>query len=725
MTANPTDPISDDSVELDTENPTRRLGPGTGKQSGQSQSKERQATTLPTTGDRLFGFRLRQELGRGSFARVFLAEQAELAGRMVVLKVSAIDGDEPQTLAQLQQTHIVPIYSVHEDRCLGMRAVCMPYFGGASLSSVLRKLWIDTPRPMQGQQLAEALEAVSSPFHSAPSSPDGRASSEKSSCGLSAPELTDESSVRSDTQTLKELAEVPYAQAAASIVARLADALQHAHERGVHHRDIKPSNILLCADGSPMLLDFNVARNLRSDQPQRSVGGIVAYMAPEHLRALADPGSGKSELVDHRADIYSLGMVLYEMLVGCSPFEHTASYAPVLPLVMLLAAERSGTVPTLREKRPDLPWTLESILRKCMEPDPEHRYQQADQLAEDLRCFLTDRPLRHAPEISVIERMRKWGRRHPRLTSTTTAVSAAAVLLVLIGATLFGRLAAAHEELDAAQAEERKREFQEGAQRALCLINTYSDLQDHVQQGTKVCEATLALYGILDQSDWQDGAAWQRLDPQTRYELGQDAREMLIMLAWAGTKTVPNQPDALRQALLLLEHAERIHGLEPSRALWEDRACYLQKVGDLEAAQTARERLRQIQPVSARDHYLVATVHARQGRYAEAIRELDEALRINPRHYWSVVQRGICRQELGAPLLAAADFGTCIGLWPDFAWSYFNRGYVLDRSGAKSEAIRDYSAALERDPGFIMAYFEPRPLSPGAVAVRTSTLRLR
>src|SRR5262249_38894977 len=93
---------------------------------------------LPSVGDELFGFRLRYELGRGAFARVSLAEQAALAGRAVVLKVSDTDGTEPQTLAQLQHTHIVPIYSVHEDARAGLRAVCMPYFGGASLSRVLQ-----------------------------------------------------------------------------------------------------------------------------------------------------------------------------------------------------------------------------------------------------------------------------------------------------------------------------------------------------------------------------------------------------------------------------------------------------------------------------------------------------------------------------------------------------------------------------------------------------------
>src|SRR5262249_31391351 len=118
---------------------------------------------LPDVGEELFGFRLRGELGRGAFARVFLAEQSSLADRPVVLKISGIEGTEPQTLAQLQHTHIVPINSIHEDPAAGLRAVCMPYFGGASLSRVLEALRQATPCPTQGTQLAEALRAVQAP----------------------------------------------------------------------------------------------------------------------------------------------------------------------------------------------------------------------------------------------------------------------------------------------------------------------------------------------------------------------------------------------------------------------------------------------------------------------------------------------------------------------------------------------------------------------------------
>ena len=117
---------------------------------------------LPVVGDEIFGFRLCAELGSGAFARVFLAEQASLAGRPVVLKTSDLSGDEPQTRAQLQHTHIVPIHSVHEDTNAGLRAVCMPYFGGASLSSVLQTLWAEASRPTTGEELVRALTSIGS-----------------------------------------------------------------------------------------------------------------------------------------------------------------------------------------------------------------------------------------------------------------------------------------------------------------------------------------------------------------------------------------------------------------------------------------------------------------------------------------------------------------------------------------------------------------------------------
>jgi serine/threonine protein kinase len=312
---------------------------------------------LPSVQEELLGFRLTRELGRGAFARVFLAEQADLAGRPVVLKVSEIAGREPQTLAQLQHTHIVPIYSLHDDEHTGLRAVCMPYFGGAPLSKVLDALWGGSAAPTRGEQLAQALDVVQ-----APAAPTG---------------LVEDRFPGDDTANQPAgptpravLAGLSYVRAAAWIAARLAEGLQHAHQRGVFHRDIKPSNILLGADGQPMLLDFNLAHNLRDCQTPAALGGTVAYMAPEHLRALTTTNLALIRLVDQRADIYSLGMVLHEMLLGRSPFAQEARYSPLHERVVQMACERSQGLPTRPCLGAAIPWSLESIVRKCLAPDP-------------------------------------------------------------------------------------------------------------------------------------------------------------------------------------------------------------------------------------------------------------------------------------------------------------------------------------------------------------------
>jgi serine/threonine protein kinase/tetratricopeptide (TPR) repeat protein len=734
---------------------------------------------LPAVGDELFGFRLRHELGRGAFARVFLAEQESLAGRPVVVKVSAIEGEEPQTLAQLQHTHIVPIYSVHEDTRAGIRAVCMPYFGGASLSHVLQAVANMTQRPTHGRQLVEALIAVGEP---GPWCEEGGAqSAERGAQSAGAEALgTPPSALRAPRPALHDkLASLDYVQAVAWVVARLAEGLQHAHDRSVLHCDIKPSNILVGADGQPMLLDFNLAQRLTTDQSQSqaTLGGTVAYMAPEHLRALATRDPLLARKVDQRTDVYSLGMVLFEMLTGHRPFEQSASYSPMPALIEAMAVERSRAVPSPRAQRPDIPWGLESITRKCLAPDPAARYQRADQLAEDLHRFLEDLPLRYAPELSWRERGRKWVRRHPRLATAGAVTAVAAVFLLLAAGIVVGvraqlqavqdeaeanrrrqnlRVQKAEAEAEAAQeakAKQRKQEFQAGAVRALCLVNTTTDLHDHMAEGLAVCEKTLGVYGVLDRPDWQAQPGWQRLPAADRKELAEDVRELLLLLArarvhlatagmlgkgrtgpmvaaaLAGAAPAPEplavlaagaagrgiwapwadafhrtRQRALQDALALLDRAEAVRGVAPSPALYADRAFYREQLGDWNGAREVRARAEALPPAGARDHYLLATTYAAKFRYNEAIAELNRALEKNPRHYWSWFQRGCCYQERKDYALAVGDFSACIVLWPEFAWGHFNRGRVLHQIGKSEEAYADYTAALKCDPDLVYAY---------------------
>ncbi len=655
---------------------------------------------LPTEGEELFGFRLRRPLGSGAFARVYLAEQPDLACRQVVLKVSATEGSEHHTLARLQHTNIVPIFSVHEDERAGIRAVCMPYFGGGTLSQVLERLWTRPTPPTMGAQLVEALEEIGSP---APG-----AGSERPGDGAGSEPRTHEPPADSQTP-LTLMRGLSYYKAVAWIVGQLAEGLHHAHQRGILHRDVKPSNILLSAEGQPLLLDFNVAQEMTASTAQAILGGTVAYAAPEHLVALRDCTPDLIRRVDRRSDVYSLGLVLAEMVTGGHLFEQGGSYSARTTQIDAMAVERIRNTPSLRQIRRDVPWTLESIARKCLASDPARRYQQSDHLADDLRRFLEDRPLKYAPELSRVEQVRKLFRRHPRLTTSSSVLVAALIVIGTVGAALMGarsHLAEARSQLGKARAQERKRAHDAGAVRALCLVNTTLGPLDHLRQGIAVCEETLALYHLPDGRPCDAHPDWSNLAAEDRRQLAEDRRELLLLLAGARVRLARGDRPTLVHSLALLDEADAIPGLIPSKALWHDRASYFSQLGQTEPARIAEDRARTIPAASAREHYLLAISYSRHGGaddYRKAVAELNEALKLQPRHYWSAMQRGICHMELGEFALSLGDFGTCTGLWPEHSWGYFNRGYVLDRMGMKADAIDDYTAALDRDKSFVAA----------------------
>jgi hypothetical protein len=197
---------------------------------------------FPTAGERIGDFLLLAELARGARGRVFLAEQTALAGRPVVLKITPLDGGEHQSLARLQHTNIVPLYSVLDDAVRRIRALCMPYFGRATLASLLEWLSGVASAARTGRHVLDAIDQAREP-----SSPPATAASAGAARQM--------------------LANVSYVQAMSWITACLADALQFAHERGLVHLDLKPSNVLLASDGQPMLLDFHLAREpIRRDK---------------------------------------------------------------------------------------------------------------------------------------------------------------------------------------------------------------------------------------------------------------------------------------------------------------------------------------------------------------------------------------------------------------------------------------------------------------------------
>jgi serine/threonine protein kinase len=306
------------------------------------------APDFPAPGQDLGDFRLASELGRGAHGRVYLAAQASLAGRPVVLKLVPDAGGEHLSLARLQHTHIVPLYSAHEFPDRGLRGLCMPYFGGETLSAIVTKLGA-RPGPVAGADLVAALDG-----------------------GPAAPAPT-----RGPARGF--LQQASPADAVCWIGACLADALEYAHERGLLHLDLKPSNVLLAADGVPMLLDFHLTRPpLTAGEPAPAwLGGTPGYMPPEQtaaLQAVRDRGTIPAA-VDARSDVFALGVLLGELLRGLGGRPH-----------------------------PSIPVGLRDILARCTAGAAADRYQSAATVASDLRRQLADLPLRGVGNRSGVER---------------------------------------------------------------------------------------------------------------------------------------------------------------------------------------------------------------------------------------------------------------------------------------------------------------------------------
>jgi serine/threonine protein kinase len=424
---------------------------------------------LPEAGDEIGPYFLRRELGRGSFARVYLAEQTDLENRLVVLKVSTRMSREPWLLARVRHPHIVEIVSHAPVNDGAMHVIAMPFWGGATLAAVLGVARQRAAAPTSGRDLLAGLDAVA------------------------AAEFPTVHPARPAREILTKLS---YSQSIAWVGARLAEALDHAFGRAVAHGDIKPSNILLAADGNPMLLDFNLARDGAPTGPTQAaadLGGTLAYMAPERLKALAadnelaypwgsslaesavdttangrrsfdHEATGKSaalvpddrtdqidartssgaELGPHLADIYALGMVLLESLTGAAPPQPAvdttspcSSTHALLATARGFAAARSSTARAVIRAaeitggRP-VARGLRAILERALSPAPSERYQRAWELAEDLDRWRSDRPLAFTNEPFWGLTVPRWLRRQRRVLVTAALALAVAGLTATV-----------------------------------------------------------------------------------------------------------------------------------------------------------------------------------------------------------------------------------------------------------------------------------------------------
>jgi len=666
------------------------------------------ARTMPKAGETLLGFELVAELGRGAFATVFLARQGSLADRFVALKISRTRIKESGILARLQHTNIVPVFSVHWDG--PFQVLCMPFYGSTTLADVIRDMRARQGLPSTGKTLVETLcsRASGADWKDRVPNPEMEITS-AAKCGVSVQSADNASSfsLAGVGTCLRTFSGLTYADAVMWIGSRLAEGLHHAHQRGILHRDLKPANVLLADDGQPMLLDFNLSEDVRpgADAAAEFIGGTLPYMAPESLLAY----QRGERAGDARSDVYSLGVILYELLTGRLPL--SAYRGREQEVLSLIPADHHVSAPGLRDWNTSVSPATEAIVQKCLAADPGRRYASADDLRDDLERQLKHRPLRHAPEPSLRERARKWVRRHPRLTSASSVAMVAGLLVAL----LVSGLAYRGARLARLEATENLAQFQNDLQAAQTKILDFPiGGQSGLKATWEACQRALGRFGVFEYPAWQDASQFKSLSPDERAKIREDVGELLLLMAAIESKmsdvTGPSSPPDgnfhLGRAVYLNRRAEQCFAPEAvPKAVWQQRAEFADRQGMTDEAREDRARAAARRPSTTRDYAMAAYLLMSQRRFRAALPLWQNATSHDPKNVWAWYGLGRCYDQLAQSAQAAACYTACIALKPDFHGWYFNRGLVYLKQKDYALATSNFDDVLRLQPDQVVARF--------------------
>jgi serine/threonine-protein kinase len=637
-------------------------------------------------------YRILCEIGRGGMGVVYEAEQQAL-GRRVALKVlpktSAGDSSaqvrfqrEARAAARMHHTNIVPVFDVGQDG--NHLYYAMQLIHGQGLDLVIQDLKRlraqSTAVPARDQKAGErsiAASLAAGQFEkedlAVAAEPDSQATAAYEGSAPSSAVLPGQSDISTVTSNRRA-----YFRSVAQIGVQAASALSYAHSRGIIHRDIKPGNLILDTTGNVWVTDFGLAKT--GDSAMTHTGdilGTVRYMSPERFRGQCDV----------RADVYALGMTLYELVTLKAAY----SSGDRLKLIELIRHTEAVSARTIDSQ---IPRDLETIVMKAIEKDPKRRYQSADELAEDLQRFVNDEPIK-ARRIGLVERLGRWCRRNPAVASLTGAV----LVLMAVGTTVsiwqavVANLARADlaDKNAALAAEQAKVEARfELAQKAIALFHTGVS-EDMLLQNAelkelrrKLLQAAAGFYADLEK------LLAGQADARSRRELAAAYFQLGELTDKLGDKK--EALEAHRKALALRRELAAVEGADLEARL--DVARSLQKVGLLLGAtdddagalaalreqRELAERLEAEHPtdavrsVLAHSHHSIGAAHDSMEKPEEALTAYRKAL--------------VIQQKLADANPTVTDFQR------DLAKTHQRIGVVLWRSGKLDESLESSRQAL-------------------------------
>jgi tetratricopeptide (TPR) repeat protein len=552
------------------------------------------------------------------------------------------------------------------------------------------------------------------------------------------------------SEHLSDMRERP--KEAVGLMVKVAQAVHHAHQRGILHRDLKPGNVLLDRAGEPYVSDFGLSKRIEDITHSGVVVGTPGYMAPEQ--------AGSQERPTTAADVYSLGAVLYALLTGRPPFQAESRLE-----ILKQLAEQVPRSPRMLNPRVDR--DLETICLKCLEKSPVDRYSSVGSLAEDLQRYLAGEPIQARPS-SLWVRVLKWIRRRPALAMLQVVILIT-ILGIIVGYLRYQehRAAVAEQSLLAIQrTDSLRREVQElmdrgrqamsaghwsdarihlGSARGLLgrepalvdlqapvdrlLEKTERELQHEVvrQQAVRkhqkfmdlrgdalfrgalftetnppanpkkvrrTVQEALQLFGVA--ADSGAGPVFEpSLTADERIEVNEGCYELLLILA---DTTATDGTEGVKQALRILERAKGL-GLQ-SRAYHAQRARYLERLGDQHGSRKTRKQADALQAGGALDHFLLGEEYHRQGNVHAAIGAFHNALRIQPNHFWARYLLSVCylRLQPSRPDLASDGLTACLREGRNVDWVHLLRGIAYTQLDLFGAAEDDFQKVLDHKP---------------------------